>query len=173
MLLQRQSGCGLARPRLCMQSDMAAVAHPGGRCTTTAKTPGVPSTGAMGIVSTQRVKEPQRCTCGVYAGDTRQQQCSVALADATQQRTQHRPRVADIAEGLCSLWQYGSHPQTTAPACNQQARRRNAWPNPTPHLTATKSPYKACRNKERHVDNAGHRPGGRVARRTKATHVCS
>jgi hypothetical protein len=42
----------------------AAAAHPGGRWTTTAKTPGEPSTGAIGTVSTHRVNEPQRCTCG-------------------------------------------------------------------------------------------------------------
>jgi hypothetical protein len=38
-------------------------AHPGGRCTTTANTPGLLSTGAMGMVSTHLVKEPHRCTC--------------------------------------------------------------------------------------------------------------
>ena len=38
----------------------ADVTYPGGRCTTTANTPGVVSSQAMGTVSTHRVKEPQR-----------------------------------------------------------------------------------------------------------------
>lgn len=37
--------------------------HPGGKWTTTANTEGLPSTGAIGTVSTHLVKEPQRWTC--------------------------------------------------------------------------------------------------------------
>jgi hypothetical protein len=46
-----------------LQGSCWAVTHPGGKCTTTAKTPGVPSTGAIGMVSTHLVNEPHRCTC--------------------------------------------------------------------------------------------------------------
>jgi hypothetical protein len=42
---------------------LCAGAHPGGRCTTTAKAPCPPSIGAMGTVSTHRVNEPHKCTC--------------------------------------------------------------------------------------------------------------
>ena len=37
--------------------------YPGGRWTTTENSPSLPGTAAMGTVSTQRVKEPQRWTC--------------------------------------------------------------------------------------------------------------
>lgn len=47
----------------CAVAALGAHTHPGGRCTTTAKVSGEPSTGAMGIVSTHRVKDPHRCTC--------------------------------------------------------------------------------------------------------------
>lgn len=40
-----------------------AAAHPGGRCTTTVKVPGCPSTVVIGTVSTHRVNDPHRCTC--------------------------------------------------------------------------------------------------------------
>jgi len=48
-----------------IQSKASALAHPGGRCTTTANTPGVDSSEAMGTVSTHRVNEPHRWTCKV------------------------------------------------------------------------------------------------------------
>ena len=44
--------------------DKFTITHPGGRWTTTAKAPCPPSSGAMGTVSTHRVNEPHRCTCG-------------------------------------------------------------------------------------------------------------
>lgn len=52
----KRRGGGGTRPR-------GLETHPGGKCTTTANTPGEPSTGAMGTVSTHRVKEPHRWTC--------------------------------------------------------------------------------------------------------------
>ena len=42
-----------------------ALAHPGGRCTTTANTPGVDSSEAMGTVSTHLVNDPHRWTCRI------------------------------------------------------------------------------------------------------------
>jgi hypothetical protein len=62
LLLQRRR-CGI---KSCPLRRMPA--HPGGRWTTTAKAPGVPSTGAIGMVSTHRVNEPHRCTCERAAG---------------------------------------------------------------------------------------------------------
>jgi hypothetical protein len=56
--------CSTARSLIHKQCDRHQT-YPGGKCTTTAKVSGVSGTGDMGIVSTHRVKEPHRCTCGV------------------------------------------------------------------------------------------------------------
>ena len=52
------------------QISAGKMAHPGGRCTTTAKTPGLVSPEAMGTVSTHRVKEPHKWTCTVAVSGT-------------------------------------------------------------------------------------------------------
>jgi hypothetical protein len=53
----------LARADQRLAAASPGLPHPGGRCTTTAKTAGLPSTGVMGTVSTHLVKEPHKCTC--------------------------------------------------------------------------------------------------------------
>ena len=52
------------------QPEQAVMAHPGGRCTTTANTPGLVSPDAMGTVSTHRVKEPHKWTCKIAVSGT-------------------------------------------------------------------------------------------------------
>jgi len=64
-----------------------ALAHPGGRCTTTANTPGVDSSEAMGTVSTHRVNEPHRWTCKIKVDFT----CQLCMCSRPTKIAYHLP----------------------------------------------------------------------------------
>jgi hypothetical protein len=94
----------LTRRPICMvdpQSPTPTVAqagqlctHPGGKWTTTAKMPGLPSTAAIGTVSTHRVNEPHRWTWGSGCNrDLSQAKARpFALKKPSPQRPQHTSR---------------------------------------------------------------------------------